>query len=118
MKKLALVFVLFLTVTVAFGQNKWQQQQINQFVDAAAKEFNFSADQKQELLTLRTNLIKNYSEVNIQEGQGQISTEDKQEKFKEFNKEFQAGLIKLTGKTYKELEPFLSRMREELKAKK
>lgn len=115
MKKL-LVFVLFLTVSVTFGQNiKTQQKKIEYFVEAATKEFNLSADQTKELLVFRTEMAQSYLDLNkaVKEG---LSDDEKKAKNQEISKSFNAKLTKLVGKSYKEIEPFLNKMREELKS--
>lgn len=115
MKKIFLTFVLALAFTATYGQNKWQQKQNKHFVDAAAKEYNLTEKQQKELTDYRTAMVLAFAESNKQEKNGAITTEEKKAKNKEASKAFNNAIIKLTNKTYQELNPFLARMRKELK---
>jgi hypothetical protein len=115
MKKTFLVLTIMLTATVTFGQNKWQEKQINHFVEVTAKEYGLDAAKKAELLEARKSLVLGYNELNQKDKAGEITKEEKQELTKEGNRNFHMAITKLTGKSYKELEPFLEKMREELK---
>lgn len=115
MKKLAFVFLLFLTVTATFGQNKWQQNQINHFVDAAVKEYSLNEDQKKELSEIRTTVVMAYHNSNQQVKDGAITEDEKKEITKTASNVFNKAFIQMTGKSYKELEPFFQRMQKELK---
>ena len=115
MKNTLLILIFALITSVSFGQNKWHDGKIKQFVDAAAKEYNLDNNQVKELQEVRKNYVYSYIETAKNEKEGEISNEVKQEKNKELNDSFHNFLIKLTGKNYKELQPFLARMREELK---
>lgn len=118
MKQLAITFVLFLTLSTAFGQNKYQERQIKYFVDASTKEYSLSADQAKELTDARVELVKSYAELSSGVKDGTISEDAKKEKNKQIAQTFQTVMSKVTGKTYKELEPFYNKMREELKSVK
>ena len=48
MKQIIIALVLIGSITTAFGQNKWQQKQINYFVEAATKEYNLNEGQVKE----------------------------------------------------------------------
>ena len=115
MKRIILTLVVLLTVTVTFGQNKWQQKQIKHFVDAAQTEYKLDDAQAKELTEFRTEMVVAYSALQKKVKAGDITKEEKKEKGKEISKTFNNKLIKLTGKSYKELVPFMKKMREELK---
>ena len=115
MKKLAFVFVLFLTITTAFGQNKWQQKQINHFVDSAVKEYSLNDDQKKELTTSRTTVIMAYIDSAEKAKNGEMTVEEKKELTQQASNDFNSAFTKITGKTYKEVQPFLQKMQEEIK---
>ena len=109
MKQIIIALVLIGSITTAFGQNKWQQKQINYFVEAATKEYNLNEGQVKELHDARVEMVNAYSEA------GTLSDDDRKAKVKEIAQNFQKVLGQLTGKTYAEFSPFLDRMREELK---
>lgn len=115
MKQLAITFVLFLTLTTAFGQNKWQQKQINHFVDSAAKEYALSEDQKTELTEVRTMVIMSYINSAEKVKSGEMTVEEKKETTQQASNDFNLAFTKMTGKTYKEVQPFLQKMQEEIK---
>ena len=52
----------------------------------------------------------------IKDPKRQSSLDEKKAKNQEISKAFNAKLTKLVGKSYKEIEPFLNKMREELKS--
>jgi molecular chaperone DnaK (HSP70) len=118
MKRIILGLLFLFTVSVTFGQNKWQQKQINYFVEEATKEYNLNEDQVKELHEARVEMVTAYSDTQKQSKDGTLSDEDRKEKGKEIAQNFQKTLTKITGKSYKEFSPFLQRMREELKALK
>ncbi|WP_282080373.1 hypothetical protein [Aquimarina algiphila] len=115
MKKIILTILLAITFITTYGQNKYQERQNNYFVEAAAKEFNLNESQKNELKDIRMTMVSAYINANKQEKNGDIVAEEKKRKTMEASKIFNNAVIKLTGKTYEELKPFFSRMREELK---
>ncbi|WPR71362.1 hypothetical protein SLW70_15720 [Flavobacterium sp. NG2] len=113
MKKIIVAFLMMVSVG-AFAQNKTQEKKIKYFVEAATKEFNLDAKQSNELLDARNNYITGYMDVMAQVKSGEVSQEDKQNKLNEVNKKFNDVFSKITGKPLSELQPFFSRMREEL----
>jgi len=113
MKRLVLTMVIAMMVILGFAQ-KWQENKINYFVNAATKEFSLSKDQKATLLKARTAYINASMETNKQLKSGEITQDQKKEKTQSLNQEFNQKLMDLTGKTRNELAPFLDRMREEL----
>lgn len=115
MKKIILTLVLFVTVSVSFGQAKWQQDKINQFVDAAVKEYNLDDSQKEILTASRTKMFMGYFDMQKKKKSGEISVEEGKVISKKLASDFHNDLIKLTGKTYKELSPFLKMQRKKLK---
>jgi hypothetical protein len=115
MKKIILTIVLLVTVSVSFGQVKWQQDKIDQFVDAAVKEYKLDDSQKETLNTSRTTMFMGYLDLQKKRKSGELSQEEGKSISKKLASDFHNALIKLTGKSYKELKPFLQRMRKELK---
>lgn len=115
MKQIILTLVVLFTVTVSFGQNKWQQKQINHFVDAAQTEFNLDDAQVKELTSFRTDMVLDYSALQKKVKAGEITEDEKKAQGKEISKTFNKKLIKLTGKSYQELAPFMDRLRKEIK---
>ncbi|SDX41819.1 hypothetical protein SAMN05444411_105133 [Lutibacter oricola] len=115
MKKILVTLVLVLTVTVTFGQNKWQQKQIKYFVDAAQTEFKLDDAKTKELTSFRTDMVLEYHALQKKAKANEITKEERKEKGKEISKKFNKKLIKLTGKSYKDLAPFMDRLRKELK---
>ncbi|MCL7762966.1 hypothetical protein MPF19_06010 [Polaribacter sp. Z014] len=115
MKKILLTLVLVVAFSTTYGQNKYQERQNKYFVEAAAKEYNLNDAQQKELTELRTTMVVAYGESQKAAKAGTITKEEKQAKNGEASKAFNRGVIKLTGKNYKELAPFFKRMRDELK---
>ena len=115
MKRILLTLVVILTVSLSFGQNKWQQKKIDYFVEAAVKEYNLNDEQKAELIDFRTKMVMDYAEAQKAKKSGEATQEETKKKNQSFANEFHNKFIKLTGKSYKELEPFLDRVRQELK---
>ncbi|WP_298363610.1 hypothetical protein [uncultured Lutibacter sp.] len=118
MKRIILTLVFLVTVTVTFGQNKWQQKQIKHFVEAAQTEFQLSEAQGAELTNFRTEMVLAYSDLQKKSKAGEITKEEKKLKGKEISKIFNKKFIKLTGKSYEDLAPFMDKMRQELKTLK
>ncbi|UMB61709.1 hypothetical protein MHL31_05760 [Lutibacter sp. A80] len=115
MKKVILLIILLVTVSTTFGQKiKTQQKKINHFVEAATKEYDLNKDQVKELVEFRTEMVQSYLDLNkaVKEG---LSKENRKVKSQEISKTFNTKFIKLVGKSYKEIAPFLAKMREELK---
>ncbi len=115
MKKIILTLFLAITFTATYSQSKHQERQTKYFVEAAAKEYSLNKAQQDELKDLRTDMVVAYGNATEQEKSGSITAEEKRVKTQEASKIFNNGLIKLIGKPYDELSPFLTRMREELK---
>jgi hypothetical protein len=115
MKKIILTLLVAITFTATYSQNKYQERQTAYFVNAAGQEFELDKKQQKELTEIRTTMVLGYMESNEQHKNGEITEDEKKEKNKETSKEFHNAIVKLTGKSYKELEPFLDRMRLELK---
>ncbi|MBJ7881532.1 hypothetical protein [Gelidibacter salicanalis] len=115
MKKIILTLLLAITFTATYSQSKHQERQNKYFVEAATKEYNLNKLQQDELKVIRTAMVVAYGEATKQEKSGDITSADKISKTQEASKNFNNALIKLTGIQYDELEPFLTRMRAELK---
>ena len=77
MKRIILTLVFLVTVTVTFGQNKWQQKQIKHFVEAAQTEFQLSEAQGAELTNFRTEMVLAYSDLQKKSKAGEITKEEK-----------------------------------------
>ncbi|WP_405293601.1 hypothetical protein [Algibacter sp. Ld11] len=115
MKKILLVLVLVMTVSATFGQNKWHVGQNDKFVAAATTEYNLDEDQQETLRESRMDMVKTYISSNKDFKDGKITKEEKNEITGNSSKAFNSTMVKLTGKSYKELKPFLDKMREALK---
>ena len=115
MKKILLTFVVLFTITVSFGQNKWQQKQINYFVDAAVKEYNLNEEQKKELTEIRTTVIMAYINGAKKVKAGEITKEENKETTQNASKVFNSKFGKMIGKNYKEFSPFLQKIGKEIK---
>ena len=104
-----------MSFTFSYGQGKWQEKQNNHFVEAAAEEYNFNAEQQEELKTTRMEMVKSFMSTNKKFKSGEITIDEKKSLNREASKTFNSAFTKLTGKPYKEVKPFLTKMREELK---
>ncbi|WP_139957392.1 Zn-dependent oligopeptidase [Flavicella sediminum] len=118
MKRIFLTIALIFTFATSFGQNAYQQRQTKYFVEAAATEFGLDEAQKTELTELRYEMVAGYAEASKNKKSGAITPEEFKEDTKEISKTFNNGLIKITGKKYPELSPFMARLRKELKTVK
>ena len=114
MKKLVLVLIMIASFTGVSAQNKTQEKKIKYFVEAAVKEFDLNKDQEKELLDARNGYVSDFMAVQKDFKSGGLSEDDKKTKMNEVNKGFNEQFIQITGKTNKELQPFLARMRDEL----
>lgn len=115
MKKIVLTLLLVVAFTATYGQQKWQMKKINYFVDAAAKEFKLDKKAKEELLKVRTAYFMDYIKTNKKANADGLSKEEKRKKLNAVNQEFNENLREISGKTGAEIQPFLKRMRDELK---
>ncbi|MCG9793732.1 hypothetical protein [Flavobacterium algicola] len=115
MKRIILVLTLLMAVTASFAQDKWQQKQINYFVDSAVKEFALSDNQKKDLTTLRTTVVMAYVISAEKLKKGEITADEKKEIGQQASKDFNGAMTKITGKSYAELQPFFQKMQEEMK---
>ncbi len=115
MKKILLI-MLFLTVSMSFGQDKYQMKKINYFVDAAQKEYNLDKTKTKELLDARTAYFNDYQKVMAAAKSGEISDDEKKTQSNEINNKFNKYFGELTGKSGNELKPFFDRVREEMKS--
>ncbi len=113
MKRFTLFIAMFAFCSVMFGQSLLEKR-ADYFVDAAAKEFSLTKDQKAELLTARMEYLNTLSDLFKQVKAGEITKEEQQEKSKLPNQKMREVLEKLSGKTNKDLAPFYKKMSEEL----
>lgn len=113
MKKIILLIAFFCVYSISFGQTL-NEKRAKFFTEEATKEFKLNDEQKKDLLTKRTDYLTTLTSLNQQAKNNEITAEEKQTKTNETNKDFKALMVKLTGKTEKELEPFYVRIREEL----
>ncbi|MDC0177458.1 hypothetical protein OAJ14_04830 [Polaribacter sp.] len=115
MKKIVLTLVLLVAFTATYGQKKWQMKKINYFVDAAAKDFNLDKEAKAKLLKVRTAYFMDYMKTMKAAKAEGLEQAERRKKLNVINQAFNKDLIEITGKTGKEIQPFLKKMREELK---
>ena len=115
MKKLIIALLLFVSVATSYGQGKFHERQNTAYIEAAAKEFNLDGKQQAELSEIRMEMVKAYITSNKSFKADEITKEEKKELTKEASKVYHNKLSKLTGKAYKDMQPWLKKMREELK---
>ena len=116
MKKIVLTLVLFVAfVATATAQGKHHEKQNDYYVEAAAKEFDLDKDQQKELSIIRMEMVTAYITSNKSLKAGDITKDEKKELTKAASQVFHTKLAKMTGKTYKEMKPWLDKMRDELK---
>lgn len=113
MKRLLLTIALVLTVGLTFGQNQWQQKKIDYFVEAAVKEFKLDKKQARELMKVRTTYFLEYMEIVKKAKNGALTQDEKKSKINAHNQQFNKDLKALTETD--NVQPFLIRMRDELK---
>ena len=115
MKKLIIALLLFASVATSYAQGKFHDRQNEAYIEAAAKEFDLNEKQQTELSEIRMEMVKVYITSNKSFKAGDITKEEKKELTKEASKTYHNKLAKLTGKAYKDMQPWLKKMREELK---
>ncbi|WP_299556472.1 hypothetical protein [Seonamhaeicola sp.] len=113
MKRIILGVLFLFTALVTFGQNQWQQKKIDYFVEAAAKEFKLDKKRTKTLSKVRTTYFLEYMEIVKKAKSGAITEEEKKTQINAHNQKFNADLKEVTGSD--NIQPFLARMREELK---
>lgn len=113
MKKIALLFTMFAFSAIMFGQGL-KEKKTQYFVDAAAKEYSLTKEQTKELLAARVVLMDELSSIFQKVKDGSVTKEDQKELQKAPNNTFRAAFERITGKTNKELQPFYTRMTEEI----
>jgi len=115
MKKIIIVLILVLSFSSAYSQGKYHQRQNAHYVEAAAKEFSLDKKQQAELSEIRMDMVKVYMSSNKAFKSDDITKEEKKAKNREASKAYHNKLAKLTGKSYKDMKPWLANMRKELK---
>lgn len=115
MKKIVLTLLLVVAFTATYGQQKWQMKKINYFVDEAAKEFNLDKKAKAKLLDARTVYFMDYMKTMKEAKEEALEQDEKRKKLNAVNQKFNTDLREITGKGREEIQPFLQRMRKELK---
>ncbi|TGV01885.1 hypothetical protein [Flavivirga rizhaonensis] len=116
MKKIVLILLVVVSFsTTTYGQSKWHEKQNNYFVEQAGKEFGLKNDQKKELKEKRMEMIMSFVNSNKALKNGELTKEQQKEKRREASKKFNSYFSQLVGKPYAEVEPFLKRMRDEIK---
>ncbi|TYA92136.1 hypothetical protein [Seonamhaeicola marinus] len=113
MKKIIALAAFLCVVSMSFGQNKWQQKKIDYFVEAAAKEFKLDKKQTTKLSKVRTTYFLEYMEIVKKAKSGAITQEEKKSQINAHNQKFNTNLKAITGTD--NVQPFLVRMRNELK---
>lgn len=111
MKQIILTLLVLLTVTITYGQNKYQLKKINYFVDEAVKEFSLDKDQAKDLLDARKTYFNDYQEIFQAAKEGNITQEEKKEQINGVNQKFNKYFGELTGKNWNELKPFFDKIR-------
>ncbi len=117
MKKLSLLFALIAICGTVMAQ-KHVEKKVNYFVDETVKEYNLSEDHKSDLHEFYSVQAKAVAAINKEVKAGNKTKEEAKVIYKKNNQELTAFLSKMTGKTKKELRPFLDRVREEMKSVK
>ncbi len=115
MKKIILLLLTVVSFSTAYGQSKWHEKQNNYFVEKAAKEYDLTAIQKEDLRSNRMKMVMAFVNSTTRYKAGDISLEKRKEITKEASREFNSYFSKLVGQNYKQVAPFLKRMRGELK---
>lgn len=115
MKKIIIALILVLSFSSAYSQGKYHQRQNTYYVEAATKEYSLDKKQQEELSEIRMEMVTIYITNNKAFKNDEITKEEKKAKNREASKVYHNKLAKLTGKSYKEMKPWLANMRKELK---
>ena len=118
MKQIVLTLLLFVAFTTSYAQGPYHERQNAHYVEAAAKEFDLDKKQQKELSEIRMEMVTTYITSNKSYKGGDISEEEKKELTKAASQTFHKKLSDLTGKPFKEMQPWLAKMRDELKTVK
>ncbi|GGZ87531.1 hypothetical protein [Algibacter mikhailovii] len=113
-KTISLIAFLVVTIT-SFAQSKsnWNEGRFERskvYAEMAAKEFNLTKAQQEELYEMKVQHYEDQYEATQKFNKGEITKEEKKESNKKFGRYFN----KLTGKNYKELKPFYDKVNKEL----
>ena len=118
MKQIGLCIALVLMTISNFAQssdnsNESRKNLSLKYAELAAKEFNLTEEQQTAVYEKKLQHLKEQSEAKKQFKNGEITKEERKIPNQKFNK----FLRKLTGKKYKELEPFNKKAYKELYGK-
>jgi len=114
MKKITLIIaMLAFTFSSVAQKSDWNEGRFERskvYAEVAAKEFNLTKEQQQELYEMKVNHYEEQYEATQKFKKGEITKEEKKNPNKKFGKYFN----QLTGKNYKELKPFYEKVKIEL----
>jgi type II secretory pathway pseudopilin PulG len=115
MKHIVLFLAMVVITVSSFAQSTDKQQEDRKnlalkYVEIATEEFNLTEAQQTAVYERKLQHLKEQSEAKVQFKNGKITKEEKKIPNQKFNK----FLRKLTGKNYKELEPFNKKVYKEL----
>ncbi len=115
MKKTALIIAMiaFTISSVAQSTSEWNEgrhKRSKVYAEVAAKEFNLTKEQQQELYERKVLHYKEQYEAQQKFNKGEITKEEKKIPNKNFGRYFN----KLTGKNYKQLKPFYDKVHKEI----
>ena len=114
MKQIGLFMVMVVMTVSSFAQSTDESKNLSlKYAELAAEEFNLTEDQQKTVYEKKLQHLKEQSEAKKQFKKGEITKEEKKIPNQKFNK----FLRKLTGKNYKELEPFNKKVYTELYGK-
>lgn len=114
MKRLSLLFAIVAICGSVFAQ-KHVEKKVNYFVDEAVKEYSLNEEQKNQLHEVYSAQAKEVAAINKEVKEGNKTREEAKVIYKKNTQEITALLCEMTGKTKKEVKPFLERVRQELK---
>ena len=115
MKQIGLFMVMVVMTVSSFAQSADESKNLSlKYAELAAEEFNLTEDQQTVVYEKKLQHLKEQSEAKKLFKKGEITKEEKKIPNQKFNK----FLRKLTGKKYKELEPFNKKVYKELHGKK
>lgn len=116
MKRISLILLLTFFSTKSIAQTQRHKNQNAYFVKAAAEKYNLSEQQQQELSKVRLEFVVKFIGIIKKFKKGEVTAEERQKLIRELNKDIHKYFIKTFNvSNYKEMEPFLKQIKQELK---
>ncbi|AUS05478.1 hypothetical protein [Pseudotamlana carrageenivorans] len=115
MKKLLLTLTFAVFCISSYAQENYQDRLTNYFIRAATQEFDLNKRQQRKIANARTEMAETYMETAQRQKKFLITEDGKNERNLAANKKYYDALSDIIDRPFSEIQPFLNRMRIELK---